>query len=428
MPRRSDSLSLAQARRIALAAQGFGEPRAQAEAGKRHLRRAIEHLGVLQIDSVNVLARAHTLPPFSRLGRYRVQDLDALAYGGRRRALFEYWGHEASLLPVALQPLLRWRMARAARGVGIYGAIARFGRERRALIEEVRREIADRGALSASELSHEHKGEGGWWGWSDGKRALEWLFWAGEITTAKRRGTFERVYDLTARVLPQSVIEAPTPSEPDAQRQLVRIAARALGVATERCLRDYYRLGPADGKARVAELVEAGELTQVSVEGWGAAAYLHRDARLPRRMQAQALLAPFDPLIWQRERAEALFGARIRIEIYTPREKREFGYYVLPLLLGDRIVARVDLKADRAASTLRVQAAHAEPDASRPALIDPLAAELRLMATWLGLARIRVERRGDIAHGLAGMLGGRGARRPEGGEPMLVAVDGRRKR
>ena len=252
-------------------------------------------------------------------------------------------------------------MARAARGQGIYGRIAKFGRERRALIDEVRREIADEGALSASELSHEHKGEGGWWGWSDGKRALEWLFWSGEITTAKRRGTFERVYDLTERVLPQAVLDAPTPPEADAQRELMRIAARALGVATVRSLRDYFRLDPADGKARVAELVEAGELLPVSVEGWAAPAYLHRDARLPRRMDALALLAPFDPLIWQRERAEELFGARIRIEIYTPREKRTFGYYVLPLLLGDRIVARVDLKADRAASILRVQAAHAEP-------------------------------------------------------------------
>ena len=401
MPRRSDSLSLAQARRIALAAQGFGSSRSEAEASKNDLRRLFGRLGVLQIDSVNVLARAHTLPPFARLGRYRVEDLAALAYGGRKRALFEYWGHEASLLPVASQPLFRWRMARAARGEGIYGAIAKFGRERAALIEEVRREIADRGAMSAGELSHEHKGEGGWWGWSDGKRALEWLFWAGEITTAKRRGTFERVYDLTERVLPPAVLAAPTPPEADAQRELMRIAARALGVATVRSLRDYFRFGPADGKARVAELVEAGELIPVSVEGWAAPAYLHLDARLPRRVDAQALLAPFDPLIWQRERAEELFGARIRIEIYTPREKRAFGYYVLPLLLGDSIVARVDLKADRPASTLRVQAAHAEQGAAKPPIIEPLAAELRLMATWLGLERVRVEHRGDIATQLA---------------------------
>ena len=230
------------------------------EASKRDVRRVFERLGVVQIDSVNVLARAHTLPAFSRLGRYRTADLHALAYGGRKRALFEYWGHEASLLPVGLQPLLRWRMARAARGEGIYGAIASFGRERRALIDEVRREIAERGPLSAGELSHQHKGEGGWWGWSDGKRALEWLFWAGEVTTATRRGTFERVYGLTERVLPRAVVETPTPDEADAQRELLRIAARCLGVATERCLRDYFRLRPGDAKPRIAELVEAGEL------------------------------------------------------------------------------------------------------------------------------------------------------------------------
>lgn len=405
-PRRTDRLSLAEARRIALAAQGFGASRVREEAGKRDVRRVFEQLGVVQIDSVNVLARAHTLPAFSRLGRYKTQDLHALAYGGRKRALFEYWGHEASLLPVALQPLLRWRMARAARGEGIYGAIARFGRERRELIEQVRGEIAERGPLAAGELSHQHKGEGGWWGWSDGKRAVEWLFWSGAVTTATRRGTFERVYGLTEQVLPRSVIETPTPDEADAQRELLRVSARCLGVATERCLRDYFRLRPGDARPRIAELVEAGELIPTAVEGWDAVAYLYREARRPRRMEAQALLAPFDPLIWQRERVEAVFGARIRLELYTPREKRTHGYYVLPFLLGDRIVARVDLKADRAVATLRVQAAHAETGVSKAAIVEPLATELRLMATWLGLERIKVERAGDLARVLAGMLKG----------------------
>lgn len=405
-PRRTDRLSLAEARRIALAAQGFGASRVGEEAGKRDVRRVFEQLGVVQIDSVNVLARAHTLPAFSRLGRYKTQDLHALAYGGRKRALFEYWGHEASLLPVALQPLLRWRMARAARGEGIYGAIARFGRERRELIEQVRGEIAERGPLAAGELSHQHKGEGGWWGWSEGKRAVEWLFWSGAVTTATRRGTFERVYGLTEQVLPRSVIETPTPDEADAQRELLRISARCLGVATERCLRDYFRLRPGDARPRIAELVEAGELIPTAVEGWDAVAYLYREARRPRRMEAQALLAPFDPLIWQRERVEAVFGARIRLELYTPREKRTHGYYVLPFLLGDQIVARVDLKADRAVATLRVQAAHAETGVSKAAIVEPLATELRLMATWLGLERIKVERAGDLARVLAGMLKG----------------------
>jgi uncharacterized protein len=396
-PRPSGSVSLAEARRIALAAQGFGRPRMASEAARPALRRMIERLGVVQIDSVNVLARAQTLPAFSRLGRYRTEDLQALAYSGRRSALFEYWGHEASLLPVGLQPLMRWRMARAARGEDIYGDLARFGCERQALIEEVRREVADRGPLAAQELTHRHKGAGGWWGWSDGKRALEWLFWAGIVTTANRRATFERVYDLTERVLPMSIIAAPTPDEAEAQRELMKIAACALGIATERCLRDYFRLGVVDARRSVSDLVEAGVLIPTSVEGWKRPAFLHKDARCPRRLQVQALLAPFDPLIWQRERTEALFGARIRLELYTPRAKRTHGYYVLPLLLGDRIGARVDLKADRPACALRVLAVHIEPGIPAAAVIAPLGAELRLMASWLGLHRITVARRGDGA-------------------------------
>ncbi len=404
MAHRSDTLSLAEARRIALAAQGFGTARTTDVASRREVRRLFERLGVVQIDSVNVLARAHTLPAFSRLGRYHTADLHALSYGGRRRALFEYWGHEASLLPVGLQPLLRWRMARAANGEGIYGGLASFGRERAGFIAEVRAEIADRGPLSAGELSHEHKGEGGWWGWSDSKRALEWLFWSGAVTTRTRRGTFERVYDLTERVLPNAVLEAPTPGEADAQAALIRIAAQCLGVATERCLRDYFRLKPKDARPRVAELVEAGDLVPVEVKGWDGVAYLARGARRPRRMEARALLAPFDPLIWQRERTEKLLGARVRLEIYTPLEKRTHGYYVLPFLLGDRIVARVDLKADRALSILRVQAAHAEAGIEGKAIAGPLADELALMADWLELERVKVERSGDLARVLAGAV------------------------
>jgi uncharacterized protein YcaQ len=405
MPRRrSDSLSLAEARRIALAAQGFGAPRQPDKASKREVRAVFERLGVVQIDSVNVLARAHLLPAFSRLGRYLTTDLQTLAYAGRKRALFEYWGHEASLLPIASQPLLRWRLARAARGEGIYGALAEFGRERRRLIRQVQREVAERGPLTPNELSHKHKGDGGWWGWSDGKRALEWLFWAGELTTATRRGTFARVYDLTERVLPQAILEIPTPHEADAQRALIRIAARCLGVATRRCLRDYFRLGAADGNARVAELVEAGTLIPVAVESWEATTYLDAEARRPRRLQAQALLAPFDPLIWQRERTEALFGARVRLELYTPSHKRTHGYYVLPFLLGDRIVARVDLKADRPASALRVQSAHGEPGTVAATMVGPLASELRLLADWLQLETIAVADRGDLARPLGDVL------------------------
>jgi uncharacterized protein YcaQ len=402
MPRRSDSLSLKQARRIAIAAQGFdlsgfGESRGGVPAEKRHLKRMVERLGVVQIDSVNVVARAHTLPGFSRLGHYATSDIDALAYAGRRRSLFEYWGHEASYLPVALQPLFRFRMARAASGEGIYTGLAKFGRERQALIGDVLREIERHGPMAASELSHDHKGEGGWWGWSDGKMAVEWLFWAGMVTTATRRGAFERIYDIPGRVLPQAILDQPTPSDADAHRELVRLSSIALGVATERCLRDYYRLEVADAKTAVASLVESGDLIPVAVEGFRNPAYLAKDARMPRRVEARALLAPFDPLVWQRERTEGLFGARIRLEIYVPAEKRTHGYYVLPFLLGDTLAGRVDLKADRAGSVLVVQAAHLEEGAKAAEVAAPLAAELRLMARWLGLSDVRVEPRGDLA-------------------------------
>jgi uncharacterized protein len=405
----SNTLSLREARRIALAAQGFGQLRGPEPSSKRDLAKLVQRLGVVQIDSVNIIARAHTLPAFSRLGPYAAADLHALAYDGRRRKLFEYWGHEASYLPVEMQPLFRWRMARAAAGTNIYSGLARFGREKAGFIDEVRREVGARGPIAASELSVHRKAEGGkgsgWWGWSEAKSALEWLFWAGEITTATRRGAFERIYDLTDRVLPKAVLATPTPSDADAQRELMRISAAAHGVGTEPCLRDYFRLEPADSKARVAELVEAGELVPVSVNGWDKPAYLWHRARLPARVAAQALLAPFDPLIWQRERTEALFGARIRLEIYTPADKRIHGYYVLPFVLGERVVARVDLKADRQAGTLQVLATHSEPDSDGSRTLEPLAAELRLMAHWLGLERIAVAQRGDLAKALAGVMG-----------------------
>ena len=391
-----ETLSAAAARRIALAAQGFAEPRPSGPADMRHLRRVLRRLGLLQIDSVNVLVRAHYLPLFSRLGPYDRNLLDSAAYAGRRRTLFEYWGHEASFLPVSLHPLLRWRMARAERGEGVYGSLARLARERRPFVEAVLAEVAARGPLSAGELSLGGRGQGSWWGWSEGKRALEWLFWAGRVTTATRRG-FERVYDLTERVLPASVLAAPTPSVEDAQRELVRIAARALGVASERDLRDYFRLDVSDARARVAELVEAGELLPVQVEGWAQPAYLDPTARRPRRVEARALVSPFDPLVWERSRAERLFGFRYRLEIYTPAHKREHGYYVLPFLLGDRLVARVDLKADRGAKRLLVHAAHAEERMDRAAVAAALGEELRAVAQWLDLDRIEVGERGDLA-------------------------------
>ncbi len=395
-------LSNAQARRIALAAQGFGTPRPRA-AHAGQLKRTVDRLGLLQIDSVNVLARAHYLPLFSRLGAYDSGLLDRLAWGSRgKRALYEFWAHEASLLPVSRQPLLRWRMQRARDNAGDgKGKLQQFRRQKAQYIEEVLREIADRGPLAASELTRPGERRGAWWGWNDGKLAVEWLFFAGLVTTATRRGNFERVYDLTERVIPADVLATPTPSPEEAQRDLLRLSAQALGIATEFDLRDYFRLGVADTKARLAELVEAGDLVPIDVEGWSHAAYLDPGARRPRRIEARALLAPFDPLIWERDRTHRMFDFFYRIGIYTPAAQRTHGYYVLPFLLDERLVARVDLKADRAARRLLVHAAHLEPGNEAGAVAGPLRDELYLMATWLGLADVVLPRTGPLARAMA---------------------------
>ena len=392
------TISAREARRIALAAQGFADRRPEAPA-KRHLLRTIERLGLLQIDSVNVVSRTHYLPLFSRLGAYPRPLLEEIAWG-KKPALFEYWMHEASLAPHALQPLMRWRMDDARAGVGAWKGVARFLRENRPFIDRALAEIHARGAISAGELEIGEKGRGGWWGWSEGKRAMECLFWGGEITTATRRTTFERVYGLPDDVHPRSVRDAPTPPRDAAQRQLLRIAARAQGVATERDLRDYFRMPVADTKARLAELVEAGDLLPVSVQGWDQPAYLDPAARRSRKISAGALLSPFDNLIWFRERTERLFGVKVRLEIYTPAHKRVHGYYVLPFLQGEAITARVDLKADRKAGVLVVQSAHAEPSADGETP-GRLMTELQLMARWLGLGSVRVEPKGDLALRLA---------------------------
>ncbi|MDB5511782.1 MAG: cytoplasmic protein [Enterovirga sp.] len=390
LPRPRDRISAGQARRIALAACGFKAERV-AEPTLRHVAGVTARLGQIQIDSVNVLARAHYVPLFSRLGPYEPVLLDRAAYGGRRRTLFEYWGHEASLIRVEHQPNLRWRMERARAGRGIYGGLVRFEAERRPFIDAVLEEVRRRGPLASRDLGEGSRGQGSWWGWSDGKRALEWLFWAGLVTTADRRPGFDRVYDLPDRVLPREIAAAPTPPEEEARRALLRVAARALGIATERDLRDYFRMGPEDGRRALAALVEAGELIPVAVPGWTNPAYLDPAARMPRRIDAASLVSPFDPLMWERARTERLFGFRYRIEIYTPAHKREHGYYVLPFLLRDRIVARADLKADRRAGRLVVHSVHLEPDAD-PAEVEPaLEREFGEMARWLGL--------GDIAHG-----------------------------
>jgi uncharacterized protein len=376
-------ISAAEARRLALATQGFADPRPTAAPNGWDLRRVLKRVGLLQIDSVNVLERAHYLPAFSRLGPYPTELLDRLSQRAPRR-LFEYWGHEASLLPVDLHPLLRWRMDRAADDA--WGSMRRIQRERPELLAEVLEQVRERGPVAASDLTAERpRRSGPWWDWSDSKVALESLFWSGQVSCARRR-RFERLYDIPERVLPAAVLAAPTPAVADAQRELVRIAAERLGVAAERDMRDYFRLPTPEAKARVAELVEAGDLVEVEVEGWGRTqGYLSASARIPRRIDAAALIGPFDSLIWERSRVDRLFGFVYRLEIYVPAPKRRHGYYVLPFLLGDRLVARVDLKSDRAAGMLLVQALHLEPDAP-PGTREALGVELSAMAGWLGLA------------------------------------------
>lgn len=408
-PKPRTSLRAAEARRLALGAQGYADRRPAGAVDRRHLARVLGRVALLQIDSVNVLVRSHYLPAFSRLGAYPPELLDRAAWGPRgRRTLFEYWGHEASLLPVELQPLLRWRMAAAAGGEGIYKRLARFGRDRRDYVASVLREVERRGPIGAGDIGDGGRATSPWWGWSDAKHALEWLFAAGLVTVAARRG-FERLYDLPDRVLPDAVLASPTPSVPDAQRGLVATAARALGVATERDLRDYFRLDPGPTRTRIAELVEAGALLPVDVEGWRETAYLDPGTTVPRRIRAATLLSPFDSLIWCRPRTERLFGFRYRLEIYTPADRREHGYYVLPFLFGDRLVARLDLKADRPARRLRVIAAHGEPGGTDAEALRALAGVLREMAAWLGLDAVEAPAAGDLAPALRSALADPGA-------------------
>ena len=395
----TEAVSAAQARRIALAAQGFGLRRTRRPSGWDRIGRAVETMGLLQIDSVNVLVRSHYMPSYSRLGPYDRNALDRRAFAPRNRALFEYWAHEASLLPLSLHPLFRWRMARAQRLEGIYGGLAKFAREKRGYIEEVLAEVRAAGPLSARELSRPGARKGPWWGWTDGKTALEYLFWTGEITTHSRR-SFERVYDLSERVIPSAVMNAPTPPESEAIRALVAMSVRALGVATETDLRDYFRLPVTETRQAIAELVEAGGLIPAEVQRWRQKAYLDPTAHSPGQVSGTALLTPFDPLVWARSRAERLFGFEYRIEIYTPAAKRQYGYYVLPFLHRGRLVGRVDLKADRAEGRLHVPAAHLESRCDPGSTAEALAGELVMLAEWLGLDDVTLGRRGNLAPAL----------------------------
>ncbi|WP_432574548.1 winged helix-turn-helix domain-containing protein [Kineococcus sp. SYSU DK005] len=406
-----EEIGATEARRAALAAQGFAAPR-PARPGPAHVARVVERLGVVQIDSVNVLCRSHYLPFFSRLGPYPREMVDRAVHR-RPRRLVEYWAHEASLVAPATHRLLRWRMARAAHDA--WGNVRSVAVEQPELVRSVLAHVAAHGPLTAREVEAAlapgagRPGDHWGWNWSAVKRALEHLFFAGEVSSAGRTAQFERRYDLTARVLPPQVAAAPDPDEDEAVRGLVSLAARALGVAGEASLRDYFRLRPEQARRAVAELVEAGELVPVRVRGWASTqrrpAYRHVAARAPR-VSARALLTPFDPLVWHRPRTEELFGVAVRLEFYVPREQRVHGYYVLPFLLGEDVVARVDLKADRAApgGVLRVLAAWAEPGAP-PAAAGELAAELGDLARWLGLAAVEVADRGDLAAALSRAVG-----------------------
>jgi uncharacterized protein YcaQ len=395
-----NELSAAEARRLALTSLGFARAR-PSHAGVAHVRATAVRLGAIQIDSVNVLARAHYLPTFSRYGAYPMAALDDLAY--RARELFEYWAHAACYLPVDVYPLLRWRMDNQVAGW------ARLGRKQKAFNEAVYREVVERGPMTAAELSNGGKSTGSWWGWSEGKQAIEFLFRQGRLAVAGRRN-FERLYDLPERVLPRSVLRGKRISPDDAKKALIVRAARAMGVGTARDIAQYFhidawwdRLSVGGRRARpntqalFDELVEDGSLERTRVEGWERPAYVFPGARIPASVDVRAIVSPFDPLMWERSWTRAVFGFEYQIEIYVPAHKRVHGYYVLPFLMGDRFAARVDLKADRKSSTLIVHAAYVEPDANPRRVASALAGELRSIAAWLSLESFAVGRKGDLA-------------------------------
>ena len=398
MSLRTPRLTAAQARRIAVAAQGFSEPRSEAKITRAHLKRLISRIQVLQLDSVSVAVRAHYAPVFSRLGPYDRGVLDRAAWGPRSsRLLAEYWAHEAALMAVDDWPLMRWRMRHYRHG--------RWGthivKANLQLADKIVSAVAELGPSTAAQieahLAAEPRGpRASWWGSrSDTKWVAEALFASGVLTTATRVG-FARHYDLVERVLPAGVLSREVDDD-EAVRELTLRAATALGVGTDADIRDYFRLSAQQVKPAIADLVAAGEIERVDVDGWSAPAYLRTGQTVPRRERGTALLCPFDPLIFFRPRVERLFGFHYRIEIYVPANRRQYGYYVWPLLLDGRLVARVDLKADRAADALRVVGAFGEPDTPRSAVAAALTGELESMASWLDLGAVTVSGRGDLA-------------------------------
>ena len=400
----SEQLSRAQARRIALAAQGFRDPR-HSTPTMRTFSRTLSRTGVLQVDSVNVLQRAHYMPLFSRMGPY---DIDMLKQASERkpRRMVEYWAHVQAFMPVDLWPVMQHRME-AFRRSPRWGA---WLKTNPGLVDKVLVQVRDEGASTARDLDDggpRRKVDWGW-NWSETRKALDYLYVTGDLAIAGRNAQFEPVYDVAERVLPPAALSAAVPERSEATKELIRRAARSHGVATARCLVDYYRLqyeseGKRAAQDAIEQLVEDGELLPVAIEGWKRPAWLHRDAAQPRKVDARALLSPFDPVVWERERTEQIFGFHYRIEIYVPEAKRQFGYYVLPFLLGDRIVGRVDLKADRQSGSLLVKAAYAEPGAPEETA-EELATELRDLASWLRLDDMVVHRKGDLAPALSALV------------------------
>jgi uncharacterized protein len=395
-------LSQSQARRIALAAQGLAKERPTGLVTARQVGRIFDRIQLVQIDSVNVLVRSHYLPLFSRLGNYDVGILHRMSSRPPRR-LLEYWGHEASFISAPLHPLLAWRMRDWQDSA--WGTVRRAWAEHGHLAEVILSELELYGPLTAGELQtrirHDvPRAKDNWgWNWSAVKGVLEALFWSGRVSAASRTPQFERRYDLTERVLPPAVRQIPPLPREEAIRSLVELAARAHGIGTARCFADYFRLPQREAADAVAALSRAGILVAVEVSGWRRQAYRHVDSVLPRRARGRALLSPFDSLVFERGRLLALFNFHYRIGIYTPPAQRTHGYYVLPFLLGEELVARVDLKADRNAGRLLVRGSYAEAQAP-PDTAAELAAELRLMANWLGLGDVVVESRGDLAAAL----------------------------
>ena len=389
MAKRFDSLSIADARRIALAAQGFDTARPKTKATQRHVDALISRLGVIQIDSVNVLVRSQELPLFARLGNH---DRKAIPKATEQQKLFEYWGHEAAHLPVDLYPLFRWKMDAARTGKVTHWGLTSFYEENKTFVKRILKHVATNGPITSRELSTRTEKKGTWWDWDEAKVALEYLFLTGQLMSRGRGSDFARIYDTPERVLPQRVIDAIAPSEYDARKQLLVRSAIAQGVATVSDLADYYRQKLATVKPLIAELVEEGELREVAVAGWTEKAFVHRNAKLPKQLHATALLSPFDSLVWCRPRNERLFNFHYRIEIYTPKEKRKFGYYVLPFMMNGEMVGRVDLKADRANSALLAYSVHTEKGVKRSSINEALNAELHAMANWLQLDQVQIGR------------------------------------